>query len=186
VRAALRAALAGLALAGLAGCASVAPPAGGATVPAAPPGTVFAGRLAVAIEAIGEAPPRAFFGAFELAGDAERGTLGLATPLGTAVAEARWTPGEVLLVTPRETRRHASLAALTRDALGESVPVEALFDWLRGRPWPGAASAPAEGGFAQLGWRVDTSGLGAGRLVARRAAPEPAVDVRIRLDPAGG
>jgi len=47
-----------------------------------------------------------------------------------------------VLTTPRETRRFASLDELTREALGESVPIEAWFDWLRGRPWPGAPSAP--------------------------------------------
>jgi outer membrane lipoprotein LolB len=167
----------------LAGCATVSPP-----PPPSPPsasastGAAFAGRLAVTVEAVGESPPRAFSGGFDLRGDATRGTLALATPFGNAVAEARWQPAEVVLVTPRETRRYATIAALTRDALGESVPLEALFDWLQGRPWPNAASAPAERGFAQLGWRVDTSGLAEGRFAARRTAPEPAVEVRIRLD----
>ena len=165
----------------LAGCASVSPPPTAATASAST-GSGFAGRLAIAVEAEGESPPRAFSGGFDLRGDAARGTLALATPFGTAVAEARWQPAEVVLVTPRETRRYATIAALTRDALGESVPLEALFDWLQGRPWPGAASDPAERGFSQLGWRVDTSGLGDGRLAARRTGAEPAVEVRIRLE----
>ena len=109
------------------------------------------------------------------------------------LAQARWSPAEVVLTTPRETRRFASLDALTREALGESVPIEAWFDWLRGRPWPGAPSAPLEAapnppsnppapGFRQLGWRVDLSQFDAGTIAATREAPAPVVTVRIRLD----
>jgi outer membrane lipoprotein LolB len=119
--------------------------------------------------------------------------LGLSTPLGSMLAQARWSPAEVVLTTPRETRRFASLDALTREALGESVPIEAWFDWLRGRPWPGASSMPLEAapssasnpptsGFRQLGWRVDLSQFGAGTIAATREAPAPVVTVRIRLD----
>lgn len=166
----------------LTGCATVSPPPQTPAAVSGSTGPAFAGRLAIAVEAEGESPPRAFSGGFDLRGDADRGTLALATPFGTAVAEARWQPSEVLLVTPRDTRRYPTVAALTRDALGESVPLEALFDWMQGRPWPGAASGPAERGFSQLGWRVDTTGLAEGRLAARRTAPGPAVDVRIRFE----
>ena len=110
-----------------------------------------------------------------------------------------------MLTTPRETRRFASLDELTREALGESVPIEAWFDWLRGRPWTGAPSAPVGAaavapvdvaaaasfertpggpapGFRQLGWRVDMSQFTAGTIAATREAPAPVVTVRIRLD----
>ena len=36
---------------------------------------------------------------------------------------------------------YADLDALAAAALGEGVPMLALFDWLRGRPWAGAPSA---------------------------------------------
>jgi len=131
--------------------------------------------------------------AFDLRGDSRAGTLGLSTPLGSMLAQARWSPAEVVLTTPRETRRFASLDELTREALGESVPIEAWFDWLRGRPWPGAASAPLDAatsppsdppapGFRQLGWRVDLSRFDAGAIAATRESPAPVVTVRIRLD----
>jgi outer membrane lipoprotein LolB len=99
------------------------------------------------------------------------------------LAEARWRPGSVALVTPQGSRRFPSLDALTREVLGESVPVEAWFDWLQGRPWPGAASVPhATGrGFEQLGWQVDLSRFAAGGVGASRRAPLPVV-VRIQLD----
>jgi len=117
------------------------------------------------------------------------------------LAQARWSPAEVVLTTPRETRRFASLDELTREALGESVPIEAWFDWLRGRPWPEAPSvlgevapgasagtastapsSPRVPSFRQLGWRVDLSQFDAGTIAATREAPAPAVTVRIRLD----
>ncbi|MDP9043518.1 MAG: outer membrane lipoprotein LolB, partial [Pseudomonadota bacterium] len=74
---------------------------------------------------------------------------------------------------------------LTREVLGESVPVAALFDWLRGRPWRESPSVPtvppAEPGFTQLGWSVGLARLADGVIVAQRAGP-PAVTVRVRVD----
>jgi outer membrane lipoprotein LolB len=144
----------------------------------------FSGRLALRVEPIGGEAPRALSAAFDLRGDAQAGTLGLSTPLGSLLAQARWSPSEVVLTTPRETRRFDSLDAMTREALGESVPIEAWFDWLRGRPWPGAPSAvdAAGAGFRQLGWRVDLAQFGDGTIAATRESPAPVVRVRIRLD----
>jgi outer membrane lipoprotein LolB len=163
----------------LAACATLAPP-----KPVA--GETLSGRLALRVDASGDASAKAFTAAFDLRGDASAGTLGLSTPLGSTLAEARWSAAEVVLATPQGTRRFASLDALTREALGESVPIEAWFDWLRGRPWPGAPAEPApelRHGFAQLGWRVDLGSFDAdGTLAATRTAPAPTVTVRIRLD----
>lgn len=157
------------------------------TVPPAPSvgGEALSGRLALRVEASGNDAPRAFSAAFDLRGDSRAGTLGLATPLGSMLAEARWSPGEVVLITPQETRRFADLQALTREALGESVPIEAWFDWLRGRPWPGAPSETSgtTPGFVQLGWQVDLANFAQGSVAATREWPAPAVTVRIRLDP---
>ena len=157
------------------------------TVPPAPTATsdTLSGRLALRVEAIGSASPRAFSAAFDLRGDAQAGTLGLSTPLGSMLAEARWSPAEVVLATPQGTRRFSTLEELTREVLGESVPIEAWFDWLRGRPWSGAASAASSTstpGFAQLGWQVDLGRFDEGTIVAKRDSPPPTVTVRIRLD----
>ena len=179
----------------IAGCASVEP-----AVPVTG-GDAFAGRLSVRVEPAGSAPARSLAAAFDLRGSPAAGTLGLSTPLGSMLAEARWRPGAVVLVTPQGTRRFADLDALTREVLGESVPIEAWFDWLRGRPWPGAASAldvtptaianvstsppqpqPQPPSFRQLGWRVDLSQFDAGTIAATRETPPPVVTVRIRLD----
>lgn len=152
-----------------------------------PPGTeppVFSGRLALQVAAQPpDAAERAVSAHFDLSGNASRGHLELSTPLGTGLGAARWVPGEVVLASPGGQReRFDDLDALTRGLLGEALPVAALFDWLAGRPWPGAPSQPlAAPGFTQLGWRIDLARAHAGLIVARRDAP-PAVTLRVQLD----
>lgn len=160
----------------LAGCATV--PTGVPT-----PGESLSGRLSIRVEADGAAPARSLSAAFELNGDPELGRLDLSTPLGSVLAQARWSRSEVVLATPRGESTFRDLDALTREALGESLPVPALFDWLRGRPWPGAASTPAASGagFEQLGWSVDLARFDDALVTARRDSPPP-VTVRIKLD----
>ncbi|MEZ0207201.1 lipoprotein insertase outer membrane protein LolB [Ideonella sp.] len=162
----------------LAGCASLEP-----AVPITG-GDTFAGRLSVRVEPIGSAPARSLAAAFDLRGTASAGSLGLSSPLGSMLAQARWQPGSVVLVTPQGSRRFTDLDALTREVLGESVPIEAWFDWLHGRPWPGAASTPqaTAAGFDQLGWTVDLSRFATGAVSATRREPLPPVGVRIQLD----
>ncbi|MFG5410209.1 lipoprotein insertase outer membrane protein LolB [Piscinibacter sakaiensis] len=129
----------------------------------------------------GEHPRTRLSVAFELRGTPARGELDLTTPLGSLVAQARWSPGRASLVTTQGERGFDDLDALSREALGEVVPLAAMFDWLRGRPWPQAPSQPEAGGFAQLGWTVDTARLADAIVTARRAAA-PAVTVRAVLD----
>jgi outer membrane lipoprotein LolB len=152
---------------------------GCASVPAPP--DALSGRLAVRVEA---APPKSVSTQFELRGDAARGELTLTTALGTTLARARWQPGDVQLITPDGEQRFADLDALAQETLGERLPLGALFDWLRGRPWSGAPSTPLPVGFEQLGWRVDVARYADGVVDASRAAA-PAVTVRARLDARG-
>lgn len=150
------------------------------------PGDALAGRLAVRVEGNDGGAARSVSAAFELQGNAESGQLSLSTPLGSTLAQARWSPGSVLLVTPQGERRFKDLDALTREVLGEALPVAALFDWLRGRPWPGAPSqaqaAPGAPGFAQLGWAVDLARFSESWVTARRDSP-PVVTVRAKIEP---
>ena len=191
----LAAALAGLrGLTGLAGLAGLTGLVGlmvaGCAVPppAAPLALTAAGRLSVRVEGSAARPSQSMSAAFEWRGDGERGELTLFSPLGTQMALARWSPGRALLVTPDGEARFDKLDDLAERALGERVPLTAWPDWLAGRPWPGAGSVPTAGaggaGFEQLGWNVDLSRHGEGRIEARRAAP-PAVLVRIVLDDEG-
>lgn len=165
----------------LSGCASLAPQSKPAL---GDDGVRLNGRLSVQVSGSSGRPTGGNAG-FELLGSASAGQLELSTPLGSLVARARWGGGEVLLQTPNEERRFEDLDALTREMLGEAIPLAALFDWLRGRPWPQAAHvaavAPAQG-FEQLGWQLDLSQFGDGLIIASRAR-EPAVTLRARLDP---
>jgi outer membrane lipoprotein LolB len=148
-------------------------------------GESLSGRLVVKVDGEGGAAPRSVSAAFELQGDPRTGRLNLSTPLGSVLAQARWAPGSVVLVTPQGEKQFADLDALTSEVLGESLPVAALFDWLRGRPWPGAASTattlPSEPGFEQLGWIVSLARFDQAWVVATRARA-PAVTVRAKVD----
>ena len=149
------------------------------------PSEALSGRLAVRVEAHEGAAARSLSAAFELQGNAQNGSLNLATPLGTVLAQARWSPRQVVLVTPQGESNFTDLDALTREVLGETVPLVALFDWLRGRPWSGAASralVPAsEPGFQQLGWAVSLARFDEAWIAAQRDQA-PAVTMRAKLD----
>lgn len=146
----------------LSGCA-IAP-----RVPDDPALPRWSGRLAVQVDA---EPRQSVSAAFDLRGSAERGELSLLTPIGSTAALLRWSPGHAQL---REeggaTQEFPSLEALIDRVLGTSVPVAALFDWLRG-----TATSVA-------GWQADLSRHAQGRVVARRDAPGPAAVLRIVLD----
>ena len=158
------------------GCASLAPlsPEYGTNA--------LSGRLAIRVDAAAGEPVRAMSAAFDLRGDASSGAIALSTPLGSMLAQARWTAGTVTLTTPQGVRSFATLDELTHEVLGESVPVAAWFDWLRGRPWPAVPSAATASGFEQLGWSVDLARLADGAIKATRGSPSPVVTVQIKVD----
>lgn len=156
----------------LAGCAQLqkAPPAADEAR--------LSGRISVTVA--GNVHNRGTGGAasFELFGGPQAGRLELTSPLGALVARANWRPGLVTLQTPNDERRFDDLDALTRELLGEAVPVAALFDWLQARPWPAAPHRKTAEGFEQLGWRIEPK---LPSLVAIRLA-EPTVTLRAKLD----
>ena len=142
------------------------------------------GKLSVQVDAEDGSPDgkkRGGSGAFELIGGPSAGQLELSTPLGSLVARASWTRDEAVLKTPDAERVYFNLDALTREMLGEPIPVAALFDWMRGRAWPDAPSTPMENGFEQLGWRIDLSRFADGVLIATRTAA-PTVVLRARIE----
>ena len=167
-----RALCAAAALSLLGGCASIAPPS---------PAPDLAGRLAVNVDASPLSPARNFSADFELRGDALRGLLRLTGPLGTTLAEVRWQPGMAELSDGQGTRRFDTLDGMAQALFGEPLPLAALLDWLRGRPWPGAPATVRNDGFEQLGWRVGLAGFAGGNLQATRDRA-PAVTVRARLE----
>ena len=160
--------------------------AGCALPPVAPPGTL-AGRLALQVEAAGDRAAQSVSAAFELRGDADNGELRLNTPLGTTLATAYWGSGDARLVTAQGERRFADLESMSQAAFGEVLPLRALPDWLRGRPWRDAPEAARKlqmgPGFTQLGWTIDLARFDDRRLLAWRAGP-PQVRLRAILDAA--
>jgi outer membrane lipoprotein LolB len=150
-----------------------------ATRPAAP--DYLNGRLALRVEAHEGQASRSFAAPFELQGDANAGQFSLLTPLGTTAARAAWRPGQALLSNEAGQTSYPDLDSLAADMLGQALPMAALLDWLRGRPWPGAPHHPTDAGFEQLGWQINTRAKSDGHIEARRDTP-PVVTVRIRLE----
>ena len=170
-------AVAAAALGLLSACASLTPPHTQGS-------QMLSGRLSLRVDAD---PVRALSATFELSGNAQSGALVLSSPLGATLAQARWVPGEAVLETPGARARYPDLDTLAEQALGERVPLAALFDWLRGKPWTDAPSESLPGGepgFTQMGWRVGLARYSEGWVEAKRDAA-PAVTMRARLDPAG-
>ncbi len=167
----------------LAGCATVVGPVGGPVgSPVGSAQDTISGRLSVRVDG---QPERSISASFELSGNASQGQLLLTGPLGATAARARWAPGLVLLARAGGAEeRFPDLDALAQAALGETVPIAALFSWLRGRAWPGAVStARVDGtaGFEQLGWQIDLGRWPDGAVQAERMAP-PAITVRARVE----
>ena len=166
-----------------------------ATHPPPLPGHVYSGRLAVRTDAAPNWPARSVTGQFELSGNASSGQLILTSPIGTTVARARWSdpvgsqgaPSKIELEADGTTTHYTTLEEMMQRAIGDQLPLPAMFDWLSGRPWP---DAPVERGttgptFDQLGWHVDLSQLADNRLIdAQRALPVPTLHVRVKLDAA--
>lgn len=186
-------ALGGMALVaaiGVAGCATPRPPGLADDAPR------ISGRMALKVSAYQGAPQRNLNAQFELLGDAAAGELRIVTALGTMAARAAWDASQVTLTTGDGMKRFDSLQAMSQEALGEAVPVPALFDWLRGRPWgaggappttkdaggaPPAANGAADTRFVQQGWAVDLSRFGEGWVTITRDAP-PAVNLRVIVE----
>lgn len=160
------------ALAALGGCATLRPE---------EPPPDLSGRLAVRVDASAQTPSRIFSADFDLRGDADRGTLRLTGPLGATLAEVRWLPGRAELADAQGTRAFDTLDAMTQELFGEALPLAALIDWLRGRPWPGAPNVARDDGFDQLGWRIGLGGFADGVVQATRERA-PGVSVRARLE----
>lgn len=147
-------------IASLTGCAT--PPA------SAPQDNFWSGRLALRIDT---EPPQSLSAAFELRGHADEGELALMTPLGQTVALARWSAAGATLQQGEQQMPYASMDELTQQLTGATLPLAALFQWLRGQP----VTAP--------GWSVDLGEPGAGRILAQRQSPLPRAELRLRLQP---
>jgi len=144
----------------LGGCASV--PRSTATAQAS-----WNGRLAVVIDST---PKQSHQATFALYGDAKAGELNLLSPFGATVAQARWQQNSAILTQGRDQQVFANLADLSDSLLDAALPIEALFDWLNGKPTVAA------------GWRADLCQLNQGRLLAQRTHPAPAARLTLIFD----
>lgn len=147
----------------IAGCSAPMPGAGHPQTAS----LIWSGRLALNLVT---EPPQSFFATFELRGTSSVGELTLTSPLGSVMAALRWSPGEATLRAGLQTIPFDSLEALTRHVTGTALPVQAMFDWLDGVNTTGG------------GWQADLSYLEQGRLVATRAQPSPAAELKLILD----
>jgi outer membrane lipoprotein LolB len=133
----------------------------------------YAGRMSLVFDAEpGQTAAQPFSGSFDLRGNAQAGELDLLTPLGSIVAQLRWSPGLATLKSGNETRSFPSAAVLIEQATGAALPPELLLAWLQGDR---TASV-------QAGWQVDLSRHSEGRIVAKRLSPAPLATLRIVLE----
>jgi outer membrane lipoprotein LolB len=133
-----------------------------------PDETRWAGRFSLTVHSD---PPQSWSAGFELSGSALAGDLQLSSPLGSRLAEVRWSASGAELQQGGRTTRHASLDNLTTELGGTALPVAALFDWLRGQQ------------SLVSGWEADLSRQSEGRIVARRLQPLPGAELRLILQP---
>jgi outer membrane lipoprotein LolB len=162
-----------LAAAVLAGCAAPPPP----------PPQGLSGKLGYQLEASAGQRAQAGSALFELQGDLSAGSLLLNSPLGTALAQARWDAGGIWLEDNQGPRRYADMDALgTALGLalqGPALPLRLLLDWLQGRPSPLAPHQAIENGFEQEGWQVQRED--AQRLLLTRPAQGGQGALRLRI-----
>jgi outer membrane lipoprotein LolB len=115
-------------------------------------------------------PTQVFSADFDIQGDAKAGRLSFFTPLGNTAARLEWSDHGAQLQTTGEPQQFESIADLTRHTTGTVLPIESLFEWLRGKD------------PATPGWQVDLGDLANGRLSAWRIAPEVPAELKVILD----
>jgi outer membrane lipoprotein LolB len=138
-----------------------------ATAPRERPAQFWSGRLGLQVQSD---PPQNLQAAFELQGDPQSGDLTLLNPVGGIMARLSWNPQQATWVRGDERRTQPSMEQLTQQLVQTPLPVQALFDWIEGRPQ------------SHAGWEADLSARAQGRITARRTTPGPEALLRIVLD----
>ena len=128
----------------------------------------WSGRLALQVDST---PPQNLSASFELLGSAQQGELLLLSPLGNTLGRLRWQPGQAQLDQGDQHWQDRSVQALTEQLTGTTLPLEALFSWLKGQDH----DAP--------GWQFDLSQFESHhRIRAERLKPEPRTLLKLQLD----
>ena len=128
---------------------------------------VWQGRLSVQVAS---EPAQRISADFFLEGGPQARSLTLDSALGTRMARMQWDASGALLQMPGQTQRFASLDAMVQQTLGSTLPMPALFAWLRGQ----AVSA--------AGWELLTLDKAQGRIRARSVQRVPATQLDIVLE----
>ena len=125
----------------------------------------WSGRLLV------RSTDRKFQTSFDLDGNAKCGSLRLFNPLASTLIFLQWDAHGAVLQNNLQKRYFRTTRALLQKGLGTDLPLEALFDWLNGTPYP----AP--------GWTVNFNRITEGTIKASRHKPKPVISIQIVLDP---
>lgn len=101
-------------------------------------------------------------GRIEWAHEPERDEIGLASPLGTQLAQlVRDANGVTLTDSERRNHRAADAETLTEQTLGWRLPLAGLLEWVRARPLAGVASEVRRDpvgrmvSMAQSDWQIE-------------------------------
>lgn len=138
-----------------------------ASPPRQRPAQFWSGRMGLVLQSD---PPQNLQASFELQGSAQAGDLTLLNPIGGILARLSWDPQQATLERGNERWTGQTVEALAQQLVQTPLPVQALFDWMAGRP------------TTHAGWVPDLSAHDQGRIVARRLQPAPAALLRIVLD----
>jgi outer membrane lipoprotein LolB len=144
------------------------------------------GQLSIKLQAFQGQEAKGISLGFFFNGGAQGGQLDLMTPMGSQVAQVRWTPADAWLQTEQGERHFNTLGELSEQVLGEPLPLAALMHWVQGRAAPDLATPThtTAQSFEQSGWQIDTTDIAIGKLNAQRpASPQQrGITVRVRLD----
>lgn len=127
------------------------------------------GRLALTVPEQGMQSSQNFSASFELSGRPEAGLMQIFGPFGQTVARLQWTPQSAQLLQSGSVQTFDSLPTLTTALTGQDLPIQALFDWLEGRP------------TEVSGWLVDLSAHAQGKILAKRL--NPAAELKLLFTP---
>lgn len=151
-----------------------------------PPRLALQGQLSIKLLAWQTLPAKGLSLGFFFSGHTEQGLLDLMTPLGTLMAQVGWHANEAWLVNQDGRQTYADLDELSRQTLGEALPLRSLVHWMQGQPDPTQASTLTDqaGVFEQAGWRIDARELAEQRILATRSASEQqrAIVIKVYLD----
>lgn len=130
----------------------------------------WSGRLSLNVDS---SPPEQFYASFDLTGSEDAGQLSLYSPVGSTIAQLRWSPGQAVLQQGGRTRNYGSVEELAAAVTGTPIPIRSLFAWLRGED------------ATVAGWTANLEQLPQGRLSAQRHDPAPAARLRVILQDNG-